>query len=105
MLSKGVKLMKKLLKKIKNFFKWIWTQIKDVNNLLILLIVVIVLTAPTWLCGTLGYIFNSSTLIGVAVGYIAFWIGPATPFWPLCITITLTIRKIIEKTKNKNTQK
>ena len=94
--------MEKLKKKIINFFKWIWTQIKDWHNLIILLFVVIVFTSPIWLCGILGLIYDSATLLGIAGGYLAFWLGPATPFWPLCIAVTLLIRKGIEKFKKKS---
>lgn len=87
--------------KIRNFFKWIWKQLKDWHNLIILAIVTIVMTSPIWVCGILGFINNSPVLLGVAGGYFAFWLGPATPFWPLCIAITLLIRKLLEETCNK----
>ena len=89
--------MEKLKRKIINFFKWIWTQLKDWHNLVILLFVLLVLTSPIWVCGILGFIYDSATLLGIAGGYFAFWLGPITPFWPLSITLTLLIRKGIEK--------
>ncbi len=88
--------------KIINFFKWIWTQLKDKRNLLILIFVVLFMTSPTWVCGILGFIFRSNLLIGIAGSYILFWMGPLTPFWPLAISITLLIRKCIEKFNKKH---
>lgn len=93
--------MEKIKKKVINFFKWIWAQLKDWHNLVILLFVFLILTAPIWVCGTIGFIYDSATLLGVAGAYFAFWLGPITPFWPLCITLTLLIRKGIEKFNSK----
>ncbi len=94
--------MRKIKTKIINFFKWIWTQLKDWHNLIILAVVTVVMTSPIWVCGILGFINNSAVLLGVAGGYFAFWLGPGTPFWPLCIAITLLIRKLLEKFRNKS---
>ena len=93
--------MRNIKIKVINFFKWIWTQLKDWHNLVILWVVFLVMTSPIWVCGILGLINNSAVLLGIAGGYLAFWLGPATPFWPLCIAITLLIRKVIEKINNK----
>ncbi len=90
--------METIKRKIINFFKWIWVQVKDWHNLVILGIV-----APVFLClciflvalvlfftdGKIHLIIATSTVF-------AFWMGPFTPFWPLCIAITLGIRKFIE---------
>lgn len=92
--------MRNIKTKIINFFKWLWMQLKDWHNLIVLAVVTIVMTSPIWVCGILGLINNSTILIGIAGGYLAFWLGPATPFWPLCIAITLLIRKILDKFRN-----
>ena len=87
----------KIITKIINFFKWLWLQLKDWHNLVILLVVFIFMTTPIWICGIWGLINGSAVLLGIAGGYFAFWLGPATPFWPLCIAITLLIRRLIDK--------
>ncbi len=90
--------MKKIKQKIVNFFKWIWTQIKDWHNLIILIIV-----APAFFClcvllVALGLFFIDGRIhiIYAASLVVAFWVGPFTPFWPLCIAITLGVRKFID---------
>ena len=94
--------MRKIIKKIINFFKWLWIQIKDTKNLIILLIVTLIMSSPMWICTAIGLIGNFPVLTGIAAAYFAFWLGPATPFWPLCIAITLLIRRIIDKKKHKS---
>ena len=98
-------MFQKLKQKVINFFKWIWSQLKDWHNLGILLVVLLVMTSPIWVCGILGFIYDSATLLGVAGAYFAFWLGPITPFWPLCIAVTLLIRKGIEKNNARKQKK
>lgn len=38
----------------------------------------------------------------MATAYLAFWAGPFTPFFPMCIAITLGIRRIVDKIKGKD---
>lgn len=99
--------MKDIFNKLKlkaiNFCKWIWHQVKDWHNLVILLVVaaavfvlcVAVVTAVMFFADTKIHILAATAAV------IAFWMGPFTPFWPLCIAITLAIRKIIDKIKQK----
>jgi hypothetical protein len=39
--------------------------------------------------------------MGVASTYLVFWAGPFTPYFPLCIAITLGIKKLFDKFKSK----
>ena len=39
--------------------------------------------------------------MGIASAYLVFWAGPFTPYFPLCIAITLGLKKLIEKTKGR----
>lgn len=91
--------MKKIKQKIINFFKWIWTEIKDWHNIIILLIVAPVFFALCVLPVTVGLFFVDYKIHIITACSIvtAFWVGPFTPFWPICIAITLTLRKIIDK--------
>ncbi len=88
----------KFKEKIINFCKWIWLQVKDWHNLIILgvvfpcffaLCVLIVAFALFLADGKIHLIIATSSVI-------AFWVGPFTPFWPICIAITLGIRKFID---------
>ncbi len=89
--------MKKIKHKLINFFKWIWIQVKDWHNLIILLIVAAIMSSEIWIMYILGFIYNSAILINIGSVCFAFWLGPFTPFWPLCIAITLFIRRFIDK--------
>lgn len=81
--------------KLKKLFKWIWEQVNDWHNLVILLVVAFIFSGmPLYI---LGFIFGATHLHLIASGIIAFWVGPFTPFWPLCIAITLFIRRIFDK--------
>lgn len=88
-------------KKIKEFICSIWKQLKDKINLIIFTCVLIVIYSPTWLVGLIGVIFQDVSLIAFSISYAVFWAGPFTPFFPVVITITFTIRKIINKFNNK----
>ena len=99
--------MKKIWNKIVTFFKWIWIQVKDWHNLVILAIVAPLLFCLCVLLITVALFFTDGKihLIIATSTVLAFWAGPFTPFWPLCIAITLGIRKFIDciwKPKHKN---
>lgn len=87
--------------KIKLWFKSTLNQLKDKTNLIIFAIVVIVTYSPTWLVGLIGLIVSSPSCIAIAVGYALFWAGPWTPYWPMVVVITFTIRKLYDKMRNK----
>lgn len=92
-------LLTKLKTKIINFLKWIMNEVKDWHNLIILIIV----AAAVFTVSVLGVIlalFIADQKIHIAYSVtlvFLFWAGPFTPFWPLCIAITLFIRRFIEK--------
>ncbi|MBQ8393953.1 MAG: hypothetical protein IJX49_00080 [Clostridia bacterium] len=88
---------KKFWKKTKEFLLWLFRQLKDPTNIILFVIVLTVIYAPTWLCGLLGWIFQNGVLISIASGYAAFWLAPFTPFWGFAIALTLGLRKIIDK--------
>lgn len=87
--------------KIKEFLCSIWKQLKDKINLIIFTCVLIVIYSPTWLIGLIGVISQNVSLIAFSISYAVFWAGPFTPFFPIVIAITFTIRKIINKFNNK----
>ncbi len=98
--------IKELFIKLKNkfikFCKWVWEECKDWHTVVIFAIVVVVMYSPVWggyLCHAL---FHWKWCSVMATAYLAFWAGPFTPFFPMCIAITLGIRRIIDKIKGKD---
>ena len=95
------KLFEKLKNKFINFCKWVWSECKDWHTLVIFAIVVVLMYAPVWLGYILYFVFKSKWAMGVASAYLVFWAGPFTPYFPLCIAITLSLKKLIEKIKGR----
>lgn len=99
---------KNIKKRIYNFFKWLKNECKDWKTLVVLVCVVAVVYAPVWAGGLLYAMFGWNWCGVMASLMAAFWIGPLTPFFPLCIAITLSIKKIMQvkkKRKNKSQKK
>lgn len=74
-----------------------WSECKDWHTLALFAIVVVLMYAPVWLGYILYFVFKSKWAMGVASAYLVFWAGPFTPYFPLCIAITLSLKKLIEK--------
>ena len=74
--------MKKILIKIKNFFKWIWQQVKDWHNLAILFFVAASLfLLCVFLLGMVLFFTDGKFHFITAFSLVfAFWAGPFTPF-------------------------
>jgi len=96
---------KSIKNRIKKFVKKIWLECKDRRTLTIFFIVVIVMYSPVWVDYLLYFIFDYKVFLVVATACLAFWAGPGTPFFPLCIAITLGIKKIIERKDKKKHEK
>jgi len=91
----------KIWEKVRNFCKAIWYECKDAKTLILLIIVIIIAYSPVWLGYMFYFIFKWKWCLIVATGYLAFWAGPFTPFFPLCIAVTLFIKhKIFPKNMN-----
>lgn len=60
---------------------------------------------PVWGGYLLHILFKIKWGSVVATTYLAFWAGPFTPYFPLCIAITLGIKRLFEKRKNNNDDK
>lgn len=87
--------------KVKNFLKWIWNECKDWHTIVILLCVIVVMYFPVWGCYLLYALLGWTWCSVVASACLVFWAGPFTPFFPLCIAITLSIKKGIELRKKR----
>ena len=85
-----------MITKIKNFLKWIWNECKDWHTLILLLCVIIVMYSPVWGGYLLYAAFGWAWCSAIASAYLLFWAGPFTPFFPMCIGITLFIKKVMQ---------
>ena len=94
-----------LTQKIINFFKWIWQECKDWKTFVLLLCVVFVMYAPVWGGYLLHAAFGWAWCSAVASAYLLFWAGPFTPFFPVCIGITLSIKKALQLRSQKRNSK
>ena len=93
--------MKRLWNKIVSVWKWLWKQLKDWHNLVIFAIVFVVLSSEIWVPYLIGIITGDKYWFAIGSACWAFWLAPFTPFLPLCIAITLGIRKIIDHIKRR----
>ena len=91
--------------KLKKLWRYIKSEITDVKTFIIFAIVVAVVYSPVWLCYILYFVFKWKWCFVVASSCLAFWAGPFTPFFPLCIAITLGIKKIMRKVFQKKAEK
>ena len=100
--------MKLLKQKFINFLKWIKKECKDWKTLIVLICVIIIMYMPVWLGYLLYFIFKWNWCLVVASVTAAFWFGPLTPFFPLCIALTLSIKKVMQiknKRKGENNER
>jgi len=90
--------MKKKVVKQKaiNVLAWLKKECKDWKTLLVLICVIIIMYTPVWLGYLLYFIFKWNWCLVMASVTAAFWFGPLTPFFPLCIAITLSIKKVMQ---------
>lgn len=91
--------------KLVAMFKWTWKQLKDRTNLVIYIIVNIVVSSEVWVPYLLALITGNKWWWGIGSACWAFWIGPFTPFTAICIGITVGVRKIYDKLKERRKKK
>ncbi|MCI7510861.1 MAG: hypothetical protein MSB05_02210 [Firmicutes bacterium] len=94
-------MINKLKDKFINFCRWVWSECKDVKTFLLLLVVIAVVYSPVWGGYLLSAIFGWTWASVMASTCLVFWAGPFTPFFPICIAITLAIKRWSERRKNK----
>lgn len=81
------------------FVRWLSSVLKDWRNWLIFGVVYLVFTCPTWVGWLLYFITGNPWHLTYSTAYMAFWALPLTPLIPLCIAITMGIRKLIHRKK------
>lgn len=86
-------------------FKWLWVNIRDWRTALIFGITFLVLSSEVWVPYLIGLITLgtelSAWMFGAASACWLFWLGPGTPFLPLCIGITIGVKGIFNKISEK----
>lgn len=107
-------------KRIKRFFKklwfwisypfrWLFMECHDWRFLVIFIIVFLVMSSEIWVFYLLSFINWGSDFskwcLGIASACWAFWLGPFTPFIPLCVAITIGIKTIFDKLKERHKKK
>lgn len=95
------KLYLKLRKMAIDFLKWVWSECKDWRTLILLGVVCLVIGLPVWGGYLLALIFHWNWAFWMASVCWAFWMLPGAPFFALCVSITLAIKKIYEKKMGK----
>ena len=94
--------MKKIKEKIISFFKWIKEECKDYRTFLIFFFVMFIVHTPIWGGIVLYRIFKLKWGLAMATTISLFWIGPFTPFFPICIGLTFAIKRLMQKGSKKD---
>ena len=96
-------MISKLKDKFIRFCRWVWQECKDAKTFLLLLLVIAVVYSPVWGGYLLYAVFGWKWASVMASACLVFWAGPFTPFFPICIGITLSIkRRVKRQTEMKN---
>ncbi len=90
-----------LWRKAINFFKWVWRECRNWQTVLLLAFVCIIVGSPVWISGLLGLLFNWVWAWAVFWGLLAFWWLPGMPYFAVCVSITLVIKRLFGKYKQK----
>lgn len=90
-------------------FRWLWAECHDWRFLVLFIGVAAVMSVEVWgfyLAGlvTWGTEF-SKWAFGVASACWLFWLGPFTPFVPLCMAITCGIKTAIDRARERKERK
>lgn len=87
-------------------FVWIWVNIRDWRTALIFVVVFLLVSSEVWVPYLIGIIaFQNEplriTMFSVGSACWLFWLGPGTPFLVICIAITIGIKGLFNKIKEK----
>lgn len=86
-----------------------WTNLKDWRTAVIFGIVFVVVSSEVWVPYLLAFITwgttFSKTMMGVGSACWIFWLGPGTPFLPLCMGITVGVKALFNKIKERKNGK
>ena len=90
-------MIQKLKAKIAAFFRWLWGECRDWRTVILLIGVMAVVYSPVWVGYLLKLIFGWNRAAIMATAVLVFWAGPFTLFFPLCVALTLAIKRLMER--------
>lgn len=89
-------------------FPWVWIfyNIRDWRTAIIFVIVCALVSSEVWVPYLLAFIFWSNepwriALLSFASACWIFWLGPGTPFLVICMSLTIGIKAIFNKVKER----
>lgn len=82
-------------------WKWIFVNIQDWRTALIFVIVLLVVSSEVWVPYLIYFITNNAWFLGIGSACWLFWLGPGTPFLVICIGLTILIKGLFNKLKEK----
>ena len=107
--------------KFKRFWKWVWYliafpfvwlfyNIRDWRTAIIFVIVFLIVSSEVWIPYLIGVIFWANEPLKISMFSIGsacwlFWLGPGTPFLVICISLTIAIKGLFNKIKEKRAKK
>lgn len=86
-------------------FIWIKDNIKDWRTAVIFAIVLIIVSSSVWIFLLLGLITGNGWFYGIASAVFIWWQLPGSPFFMLCIGITIGIKSLFNKVRRKREDK
>lgn len=95
--------MKEIREKAVRFLKRIKEECGNKETIILFAVVVAVMYCPVWGGYLLYAVFRWRWCFTVASAYLVFWAGPFTPFFPCCIAITLCLKKLFKRRRDKGT--
>lgn len=99
------KFWKKIWQWIKAPFIWIKDNIKDWRTAVIFAIVLVVISSSVWIPLLIGIITQNAWFYGIASAVFIWWQLPGSPFFMLCIGITIGIKSLFNKVRRKREDK
>ena len=107
--------------KFKRFWKWVWYliafpfvwlfyNIRDWRTAIVFVIVFLIVSSEVWIPYLIGVIFWANEPLRISMFSIGsacwlFWLGPGTPFMVICIGLTIAIKGLFNKIKEKRAKK
>ena len=89
---------------------WMWTNIRDWHTFLIFALVCAIVSSEVWIPYLLALIFWNNE--GWRIGLLSFgsacwlfWLGPGTPFLVICIFLTIAVKALFNKIKDRKSKK
>lgn len=91
-------------------FVWAWVNIRDWHTFVIFVTVFVVMSVEIWLPYLIGFIcWNNESLrvamFSFASACLVFWAMPMTPFLLICVFLTMAIKGIFNKIKDRKSKK